>query len=236
MLNHEAISVIESIRAKTDYCLISDEARSEALDMAISALEAQEQEERNCSTCKHKEAGIAFWTKETEDAICRDCIDGVYQKWESQSNNSPQLDKENGEYLATNLQPTCNQTHETAQNVQNSQLNCQDMQNDLISRKAAIDAIKDADVVVFYDEDTTADDAIEVAIISTKRSMVGSIESLPSAQPEIGEWIENRAQNHVERCFFCSECGFDAWGVYEKTRFCSGCGAMMKNPYQEESV
>ena len=39
MLYHEAISVIESIRAKTDYCLISDEARSEALDMAISALD-----------------------------------------------------------------------------------------------------------------------------------------------------------------------------------------------------
>ena len=43
MNNQEAISVLESIDAKTDYFLINDDARAEALDMAISALQAQEE-------------------------------------------------------------------------------------------------------------------------------------------------------------------------------------------------
>ena len=41
MENQEAISVLESISAKTDYFLINDDARAEAIDMAISALEKQ---------------------------------------------------------------------------------------------------------------------------------------------------------------------------------------------------
>ena len=56
--------------------------------------------------------------------------------------------------------------------------------SDLIDRKGAIDAVKNADVVVFYGEETTAEDVAEIAIISTKKSAVASIESLPSAQPE----------------------------------------------------
>ena len=42
MTNHEAISVLESINAKTDYFLINDDARAEAIDIAISALQAQD--------------------------------------------------------------------------------------------------------------------------------------------------------------------------------------------------
>ena len=41
MTNREAISVLESINAKTDYYLINDDARAEAIDIAISALEKQ---------------------------------------------------------------------------------------------------------------------------------------------------------------------------------------------------
>lgn len=41
MTNKEAIGILESISAKTDHFLISDDARSDAIDMAISALEAQ---------------------------------------------------------------------------------------------------------------------------------------------------------------------------------------------------
>ena len=43
MTLEEAISVLESVKVKTDYLLINDNARAEALDMAISALETQDQ-------------------------------------------------------------------------------------------------------------------------------------------------------------------------------------------------
>lgn len=42
MTNHEAISVLESINAKTDYFLINDDARAEAIDIAISALQEKD--------------------------------------------------------------------------------------------------------------------------------------------------------------------------------------------------
>lgn len=42
MTKQEAISVLETIDAKTDYFLINDDARAEAIDMAIEALKAQD--------------------------------------------------------------------------------------------------------------------------------------------------------------------------------------------------
>lgn len=47
MSNQEAISVLESINAKTDYFLINDDARAEAIDIAIVALQARDLQ----STC-----------------------------------------------------------------------------------------------------------------------------------------------------------------------------------------
>ena len=54
MNNQEAISVLESINAKTDYFLINDDARAEAIDMAISALQAQEVKNSNESSLTQK--------------------------------------------------------------------------------------------------------------------------------------------------------------------------------------
>jgi len=92
MTNREAI---ETLRANyPDACF---EQLREAVDMAIFALEVQEQKERNCSTCKHKDLCDAFWTQEIEDAPCRECDELAYQKWEPQelANNSQKLDSEN---------------------------------------------------------------------------------------------------------------------------------------------
>ena len=47
MNNQEAILVLESINAKTDYFLINDDARAEAINMAISALQAQDVPDTN---------------------------------------------------------------------------------------------------------------------------------------------------------------------------------------------
>ena len=56
---------------------------------------------------------------------------------------------------------------------------------DLVERQAVIDAANDADVIVFCHDDDPIDEAIEEAILATKRSIVKSIEELPSAQPDI---------------------------------------------------
>jgi len=56
--------------------------------------------------------------------------------------------------------------------------------DDLISRKAAIDAIMDADVCVTWNGVISDDDAVDIAIKSTKGSVISSIVNMPSAQPE----------------------------------------------------
>lgn len=43
-----------------------------------------------------------------------------------------------------------------------------------------------------------------------------------------GKWLEDDEQIHVELTYHCSECGFQAWGEYEKTDYCGGCGADMR--------
>lgn len=56
---------------------------------------------------------------------------------------------------------------------------------DMISRKAAIDAIMNADVCVAWDGVISDDDAVDIAIRATKGSVIGSIAKLPSAQPTL---------------------------------------------------
>ena len=56
--------------------------------------------------------------------------------------------------------------------------------SDIISREKTLDAIRDADVFVFYDADTEIDDAVEIAIRCTKKSVIESINDLPSAEPK----------------------------------------------------
>lgn len=42
-----------------------------------------------------------------------------------------------------------------------------------------------------------------------------------------GTWLKDDIQNHVELTYHCSECGFEAWGENELTKYCGGCGAQM---------
>jgi hypothetical protein len=98
----------------------------EAMEMAFSALQAQEEKtqlfredttsgvQKTCITCKHYPPE-SKWP-------CIDCdMRNPADRWEPQelSKNSPKLDKENGD-----LQPTCNQ-----------------LATDTISRQEAIDAL-----------------------------------------------------------------------------------------------
>ena len=80
---------------------------------------------------------------------------------------------------------------------------------DLISRQAAIDAMKD-----WYDG----------MIISSFRDVEKVIKALPSAQPERkkGEWIDDN----------CSECGFYVYHG-DMRNYCPKCGAKMNGGKEE---
>ena len=95
MTNQEAISVLESIDAKTDYFLINDDARAEAFDMAISALQAQElsKTQKGLDTIsrqavRYKLAALVnefeeilshIREREADDSVCGLCeYDGAY--------------------------------------------------------------------------------------------------------------------------------------------------------------
>lgn len=75
--------------------------------------------------------------------------------------------------------------------------------NDLIDRMAAIDAVKNTDVVVLYHDTEPVEEAIEEIIEATKRSAEASIEALPSAQPEQDrEFIKLTVRNSNGRPYY----------------------------------
>lgn len=106
--------------------------------------------------------------------------------------------------------------------------------DDVISRKAAIDALeKVAELFPWrvpgnrdsYDRYNEAwNDAIGRAEIE--------IEELPSAPQRTGRWIhDGYAFKGGIDWMHCSECGHkDSWSVATRTPFCAWCGARMEDP------
>lgn len=88
MTNQEAISVLESINAKTDYFLINDDARAEAIDMAISALQAQDLQ----STCNN----LATDTISRQAAI--EALDQIFDRCEEIEAHLPEGDPDRTGY------------------------------------------------------------------------------------------------------------------------------------------
>lgn len=58
---------------------------------------------------------------------------------------------------------------------------------------------------------------------------VGTIKTLPSAEPKTGKWIEE-SDNHGHSSYFCSRCGTQEG---EPSGFCPNCGARMKGARNE---
>ena len=101
--------------------------------------------------------------------------------------------------------------------------------NDLISREAAIDALKKR-----YNDPSR---------MAKLEELVWAVEAVPSAEPErkTGKWIDEKINSYTSRTY-CSECGSSAPFVYEsndyygnhahgetvKTKFCPNCGADMR--------
>lgn len=110
--------------------------------------------------------------------------------------------------------------------------------NDLISRRAAIDALWEA-LYEYEDEtkkqfqeseDLDVEDWIEHRIFVQNMNDIDrqTILNLPSAEPERkkGRW------NYVDPDWRCSECGkranINEWFLYDLTDFCPNCGSDMR--------
>lgn len=88
--------------------------------------------------------------------------------------------------------------------------------NDLISRQAAIDALRAMQTYKLFAGDDLL--LIDQAGAQTELMM------LPSAQPERvrGRWIDKSGGIAT-----CSKCG-DRWGVWSVMKYCPSCGADMR--------
>lgn len=96
--------------------------------------------------------------------------------------------------------------------------------DDLISRRAAIDAVRQ-----FYDEFSDNEKSIEEIIAE-----------LPTAQRKTGKWIATHERglfSHPDSItYVCSECGnkiYTIYGVPKTTKFCWECGAKMEGDPDE---
>lgn len=105
-------------------------------------------------------------------------------------------------------------TANSAQNVPN---------DDLISRKAAIDALREIEFSHYMEfGEYIGEDTRDVRLIRAEKAQ-STIEQLPSAQPERkqGKWTSEEA---------CEFCGFQPW--YENDihtlSYCPNCGADMR--------
>lgn len=93
--------------------------------------------------------------------------------------------------------------------------------SDLIDRHEAIRDIRLMDVCVIYDDMCSTEEAVEKAIVATKRNAIFGLECINSAEPrKKGKWIDLR----------CDQCGqVDC----SKPNFCPNCGADMREGEEE---
>ena len=93
---------------------------------------------------------------------------------------------------------------------------------DLISREDAINAIN---------EMMNADN-FDNGYLINRNDAVSVLQHLPIYMFENeSEWVIDPYPEFPEITYYCDGCGHIALGDLEKTRFCPGCGAAMKNPY-----
>ena len=108
--------------------------------------------------------------------------------------------------------------------------------DDLISRQAAIDAVKKNTFRLTFAEEQNCEGHVAWSANAVYSDvMQGALLELPSAQPErkTGRWIPHEDEDGEHYGDKCSECG--EWYVmpYGKTNFCPNCGANMRGEQDE---
>ena len=96
---------------------------------------------------------------------------------------------------------------------------------DTIYRQDAIRDIHSMDVCVIYDDACSTEEAVEKAIVATKRTAIFGLECMPSAEPrKKGKWIDK--SDGIDGAWnYCSVCMEQAIDLYD---FCPNCGADMR--------
>lgn len=96
--------------------------------------------------------------------------------------------------------------------------------SNLISRQAAIDALK----VAYWDKEIQSAKDDPCIVDAMTDWAIRTIKELPSADRPTGKW-ELIESEHVENIYLCSNCrNYEAWGETEKTPYCPQCGARME--------
>ena len=98
--------------------------------------------------------------------------------------------------------------------------------NDLISRQAAIDALKEHRALYC---DNTPDAFSKLSHAEKSRvdeldTAIATLVNLPSANKS-GHWVMNPSEVAGDGYYICSNCNND---VYDATDFCPNCGADMR--------
>lgn len=96
------------------------------------------------------------------------------------------------------------------------------MNNDLISRQAAIDFIKDHSYPVRYDN-TSIEQGMTVTGIEQ------ALNEMPSIQPKqkTGRWEHDGG--HFANRWICSQCGYKFYFEKSEAKYCPNCGAKMES-------
>ena len=96
------------------------------------------------------------------------------------------------------------------------------MDNDLISRQATIDFIKEHSYPVRYDN-TSIEQGMTVTGIEQ------ALNEMPSIQPnqKTGRWEHDGG--HFANRWICSQCGYKFYFEKSEAKYCPNCGAKMES-------
>jgi len=135
------------------------------------------------------------------------------------------------ESLLRKIRNSAKEINEAVEKLEKAQLSKESTTSDLISRQAAIDALKEHRVLYCDDTPETFSKLsyVEKSRVDELDTAISTLVNLPSVQlePHEGHWIEGGIYRDVIECN-CSECGqLMTTAATVRMNFCPNCGAKM---------